>query len=88
MMSLVSPPSIEGVIEELSEDPTANDLFAQALRDNSNLEMDWLWLATKVLTEGQRAYCLRRALRINPRSALAQRGFALLRRRPGRPLEF
>jgi hypothetical protein len=87
-MSLVSPPSAEGVIEKLSEDPRANDLFAQALRDDSNLEMDWLWLATKVLTDGQRAYCLRRAQRINPRSLFAQRGFALLRRRPGRPLEF
>jgi hypothetical protein len=58
MMSLVSPLSAEGVIEELSVDPTANDLFAQALRDNSNLEMNWLWLITKVLTDGQRAYCL------------------------------
>jgi hypothetical protein len=87
-MSLASPPSAEGVIEKLSEDPVANDLFAQALRDDSNLEMEWLWLATKVLTDGQRAYCLRRALGINPRSALARRGFALLRRRPGRPLEF
>ena len=65
-MSLVSPPSAEGVIEELSADPVADDLFAQALRDDSNLEMDWLWIATKVLTDGQRAYCLRRALRINP----------------------
>jgi hypothetical protein len=88
MMSLVSLPSIEGVIEELSVDLIANDLFAQALRDNSNLELDWLWLATKVLTDGQRAYCLRRAQRISPRSMFAQRGFALLRRRPGRPLEF
>ena len=86
-MSLVSPPSVEGVIEGLSADPIPDDLFAQALREDSNLEMDWLWLATKVQTESQRAYCLRRALRINPRSALAQGGFALLRRRPGRPLE-
>jgi len=88
MVSLVSLPSAEGIIEELSADPVAHDLFAQALRDDSNLEMDWLWLATKVQTDGQRAYCLRRALRINPRSALARRGFAILRRRPGRLLEF
>ena len=87
-MSLVSLPSDEGVIEELSADPIADDLFAQALRDDSNLEMDWLWLATKVQTDGQRAYCLRRAIRINPQSALALRGCALLRRRPGRPLQF
>jgi len=63
-------------------------LFAQALRDDSNLELDWLWLATKVRTDGQRSYCLRRALRINSRSGLAVRGIAQLRRRPGKPLEF
>jgi hypothetical protein len=50
--------------------------------------MDWLWLATQAQTDGQRAYCLRRALRINPRSALAMRGLAQLRRRPGKPLVF
>jgi hypothetical protein len=76
-MSLASPLSAERVIEKLSEDPRANDLLAQALRDNSKLEMDWLWLATKILTDGQRACCLRRTQRISPRSMFAQRGFAL-----------
>jgi hypothetical protein len=35
-MSLVAPPSAEGGIEELSADPMADDLFAQALRDDSS----------------------------------------------------
>ena len=57
------------------------------LREDSNLEMDWLWLATKVSADGQRAYCLHRALLINPQSHLAQRGLAKLRHRPGQPLD-
>jgi hypothetical protein len=76
----------EGVIAEAAGEPTSDDVFAQGLREDSNLEMDWLWLATQVRTDGQRAYCLRRALRINPRSALATRGLRQLRRRPGKPL--
>jgi hypothetical protein len=62
--------------------------FLEMLREDSNLEMDWLWLATQVTADGQRAYCLRRALAINPESRLAQRGLARLRRRPGQPLDF
>jgi hypothetical protein len=87
-MSLVATPSAEGVIGETSAKPIGDDLFAQGLRDDSNLEMDWLWLAIQVRTDDQRAYCLRRALCINPRSALARRGLTQLRRRPGKPLEF
>ena len=90
-MSPVSPPPVEVVLQELEEisaDQSTEDLFAQALRDDSNLEMDWLWLATRMRTDSQRVYCLRRALQINPRSALAIRGLARLRLRPGKPLEF
>ena len=60
----------------------------QMLREDSNLEMDWLWVATQVNSDGQRAYCLRRALAIHPESRLARRGFGQLRRRPGQPLDF
>jgi hypothetical protein len=87
-MSLVLSPSTEDTTEAVRADRMADNLFAQALREDSNLEMDWLWLATMVRTDGQRAYCLRRALRINSRSALAVRGLARLRRRPCEPLEF
>ena len=48
-----------------------DDLFLEMLREDSNLEMDWLWLATQVTSDGQRAYCLRRALVIHRASQLA-----------------
>ena len=69
-------------------DLNLSDLFHTALRDLSNLELDWLWLATQVTREGERAYCLQQALHINPCSALAQRGLAQLAQRPGAPLDF
>jgi hypothetical protein len=47
-------------------------LFAEALRENSNLEMDWLWLATVVTSLDERGYCLQRALEINPDSEIAE----------------
>ena len=67
---------------------STDDLFLQMLREDSNLEMDWLWLATQVTSDAQRAYCLQRALAIHPESRLVQRGLAQLRRRPGQPLNF
>lgn len=69
-------------------DPTiADDLFIQGLREDSNLEMDWLWLATQVASDDERRYCLQRALTINPGSLLAQRGLIHLRKHPGKPLK-
>lgn len=65
---------------------TPDDLFLQGLRENSNLEMDWLWLATQVGCDAERRYCLRRALAINPESRLARRGLAHLQKHPGKPL--
>ena len=62
-------------------------LFIQAVFDDSNLEMDWLWLATKVTSDSQRRYSLKRALRINPDSELAKRGLRQLRKRPNQPLD-
>jgi hypothetical protein len=41
---------------------TPDSLFLQGLQEDSNREMDWLWLATRVACDGQRRYCLRRAL--------------------------
>ena len=66
---------------------TSDDLFLQGLRENSNLEMDWLWLATRVSSDGQRRYCLRRALTINPESRLAKRWLSCLQRHAGKPLK-
>ncbi len=51
----------------------ANCLFNEAVRDGWNLEMDWLWLATKVTSCHQRKYSLQQALFINPRSEIAGR---------------
>jgi hypothetical protein len=57
-----------------------SDRFVQGLRDNSNLEMDWLWLANQVSSPSERCYCLERALAINPRSAMARDELAALKR--------
>ena len=69
-------------------DSDVSPLFQEALRDPSNLEMDWLWLAAQVTRDCERAYCLQQALRINPRSELARCGLAQLAQQPGSQLDF
>lgn len=54
----------------------AEGLFAEALRDPSNLELDWIWLAGQVRRASERRYCLERALYINPASHAARRMLA------------
>src|SRR5262245_39198306 len=66
----------------------SSDLFQDALRDPSNLELDWLWLAMQLVRPTEQAYCLEQALRINPHSTLAQCGLAQLERQPGVPIDF
>jgi hypothetical protein len=41
-------------------------LFALALREDSNLAMDWLWRANLLHDEQERQYCLHRARYIDP----------------------
>jgi hypothetical protein len=53
-------------------------LFAQALQENSNLELDWLWYAANMSRDIERRYCLQRALEINPHSSLASSALAKL----------
>ena len=53
-------------------------LFAQALHENSNLELDWLWYATNMTRDTERRYCLKRALEINPNSEMASGALAKL----------
>ena len=65
----------------------ADGLFIQGQREDSNLEMDWLWLATQVTSDGERRYCLQRALAINPESRFARRGLVQLRKHPGKSLK-
>ncbi len=56
------------------------DVFAEALREDSNREMDWLWAAAHLADPDQRRYCLERVLAINPRSERAQHSLAQLAR--------
>jgi hypothetical protein len=56
----------------------ASRLFVQALHENSNLEMDWLWYAANMIGDAERRYCLNRALTINPQSSLARGALAKL----------
>jgi len=58
--------------------PESSSLFLQGLREDSNLELDWLWLATQLASQHEQRYCLLRALAINPHSELARRGLSLL----------
>jgi hypothetical protein len=60
-------------------DCPGDEVFAQALRDDSNQELDWLWAYVQVTREDQRRYCLERALAINPKSEIALRELAQLR---------
>jgi hypothetical protein len=59
----------------------AAHLFIQALHENSNLEMDWLWYAANMTSTVERRYCLNRALTINPHSDLARSALAKLPKR-------
>jgi hypothetical protein len=52
----------------------ASELFATTLRGSSNMEMDWLWLATRVASASEQRYCYGRALHLNPESAEALAG--------------
>jgi hypothetical protein len=56
----------------------ASRLFVQALHENSNLELDWLWYTANMTRDAERRYCLGRALDINPGSDLARRALAKL----------
>jgi hypothetical protein len=56
----------------------AAQLFAQALHEASNMELDWLWYAANMTSNAQRRHCLQRALAINPGSQMARRALAKL----------
>lgn len=54
--------------------------LAERIREDSNLEMEWLWAAGKVTDIREQLYCLERALHINPQSGEAQRQLKALAR--------
>lgn len=60
----------------------AAHLFTQALRENSAIELDWLWYAAHMTGMIERRYCLNRALAINPQSSLARSALAKLPKQP------
>jgi len=68
----------------LPGDAPADDIFAQALIDDSNHELGWLWAASQLTDVIQRRYCLERALAINNNSELARRELQELAIRPQR----
>lgn len=67
-----------GTVMDTRVAPRPSDLFVQALRDDSNQEMDWLWLYTQVSRTAERRYCLDRALAINPDSEMARAEYSKL----------
>jgi tetratricopeptide (TPR) repeat protein len=52
--------------------PQAAALLAQAVRANPTSEAGWFWLGVVCEAQDQRAYCLRRALALNPQHAQAR----------------
>lgn len=50
----------------------ASLFFEAALRADPSFETAWLWLATSVGSEGERRYCLERAVAIAPENAAAR----------------
>lgn len=54
------------------------ELFQIALRADSHLELDWLWLYMQLSDPARRRYSLERVLAINPGSAIARRELELL----------
>lgn len=59
---------------------THSELFMQALQTDSNMEMDWLWLADNVTSDFEREYSLAKALYVNPGSEEARTQLNALRR--------
>ncbi len=50
-----------------------SDLLAHALREASNLELEWRWYANQMTDAAEREYCLARAQWINPHRSAAGR---------------
>lgn len=58
--------------------PLARRLLQQAVQQDVNDALAWMWLAATVDTPAERADCLRQVLRIDPTNAAAQRALAEL----------
>ena len=56
----------------------SSSLIQQALQENSNHIMDWLWYAEEVTSDTERRYCFERALYIDPNNHQAIEGIKRL----------
>ncbi|MBL8161466.1 MAG: hypothetical protein JNJ61_05720 [Anaerolineae bacterium] len=66
----------------MSSEPVGQNISAllmQAINDDSNLELDWLWYANQMTSSAERSYCLARALHINPDNRATQKELIVLR---------
>jgi hypothetical protein len=54
-----------------SDIQTPSITLQQAINEDSNLEIDWLWFAEQMTDPAEIRYCLSRALYINPNSRAA-----------------
>ncbi|MCA9887238.1 MAG: hypothetical protein KC546_02655 [Anaerolineae bacterium] len=62
--------------------------FVEAIREDSNREIEWLWYAAKMQSLAEKEYCLRRALYINPLSAATLHELRRLARKRTQKPEF
>jgi len=63
MYKIQYPEDLKGKLSSVLED---------AMQEDYNRELEWLWVADLVTSTREREYCLRRALYINPISRKAQ----------------
>lgn len=52
-----------------------SSFLANRLREDSNLELDWLWAAEQVTDISEKLYCVERALYINPANQTSRHQF-------------
>jgi hypothetical protein len=71
-------PSVEPARPSAAATTRAAQLFAEAVREDSNLAMDWLWYAEQMTSDAARRYCVERALAIDPDNELARRALVKL----------
>jgi ABC-type antimicrobial peptide transport system ATPase subunit len=50
-----------------------SDLLVKALREDSNLVVEWLWYAANMTSKEEQRYCLQRALLLDPEYEIAVR---------------
>lgn len=65
---------------------TARRLLAEAVRQNPDSDRAWLWLGAVLTTPQGRAFCLRRALALNPAQPKVRQGLDALENAPRAPV--